>query len=339
MNWHSLENKRILGTVPVEEDGSAYFSVPTETFVYFQLLDENGMMVQSMRSGTVAQPGEVTGCVGCHEERLTAPLASGVKRPLALRRRPSELQKWYGQARLFGFTAEVQGVFDRHCVRCHDYGKQAGDKLNLSGDRTLVFNMAYNELWRKGYLRCVGAGPAPIQAAYSWGSHASRLIKEIREPSITEHADVKLGAEDFARLVTWVDLNAVYYPTYSCAYPESRTGRTPLSKAQLDRLGQLTGRDFGRLMNYSTNRGVEVNFDRPELSFCLRGLAEDSAEYKEALAIIRAGKTMLAKRPRADMNGFEPCETDRKREQKYARRREVEQRNRRAIVRREKMYD
>ena len=73
MNWHSLENKRILGTVPVEADGSAYFAVPAEKFVYFQLLDQNGMMIQSMRSGAFVQPGERTGCVGCHEHRLAAP--------------------------------------------------------------------------------------------------------------------------------------------------------------------------------------------------------------------------------------------------------------------------
>ena len=69
MNWHSLENKRILGTVPVEADGSAYFAVPAEKFVYFQLLDQNGMMIQSMRSGAFVQPGERTGCVGCHDGR------------------------------------------------------------------------------------------------------------------------------------------------------------------------------------------------------------------------------------------------------------------------------
>ena len=51
MNWRSLENKRILGTVPVEEDGSAYFEVPGNTYLFFQLLDKDGMMIHSMRSG------------------------------------------------------------------------------------------------------------------------------------------------------------------------------------------------------------------------------------------------------------------------------------------------
>ena len=60
MAWDDFNNKRILGTVPVEADGSAYFAVPADTFVYFQLLDERGMMVQSMRSGTIVRPGETT---------------------------------------------------------------------------------------------------------------------------------------------------------------------------------------------------------------------------------------------------------------------------------------
>ena len=55
MNWHSFENKRILGTVPVEEDGSAYFEVPGNTYVYFQALDADGRMVQSMRSGATRE--------------------------------------------------------------------------------------------------------------------------------------------------------------------------------------------------------------------------------------------------------------------------------------------
>jgi hypothetical protein len=67
MNWHNFENKRVLGTVPVEADGSAYFEVPSDRFVFFQLLDADGMMVQSMRSGTQIQSGERQSCIGCHE--------------------------------------------------------------------------------------------------------------------------------------------------------------------------------------------------------------------------------------------------------------------------------
>ena len=100
MAWDDFNNKRILGTVPVEPDGSVYFRVPADTFVYFQLLDAEGRMVQSMRSGTIARPGETTGCVGCHEGRRTAlpaeRLPSAMRRPPrsldALARAPAELQ-------------------------------------------------------------------------------------------------------------------------------------------------------------------------------------------------------------------------------------------------------
>ncbi len=190
MNWHSLENKRILGTVPVEEDGSAYFAVPAEKFVYFQLLDENGMMVQSMRSGAFVQPGERTGCVGCHDDRRGVPPERD--HSLAMRRPPSALGGWHGEPRLFGYMAEVQPVWDRHCVRCHDYGTEGGKKLNLAPDRDITFATSYIDLWRKGYTAGVGAGPAEIQPPYSWGSHASRLVKTLLEP----HYDVRLKSEE-----------------------------------------------------------------------------------------------------------------------------------------------
>ncbi len=340
MNWHSLENKRILGRVPVEKDGSAYFAVPADTFVYFQLLDAGGMMIQSMRSGTVAQPGELTGCVGCHDERRTAPPPIGTETPLAMKRRGSKLDGWYGPPRPFGYMAEVQPIFDKHCAGCHDYGTEAGKKLNLAADRDLTFNASYNELWRKGYVKCVGAGPAEVQPAYSWGSHASKLVEVIRRPAIPEHQEIELSPEEFDRLVTWVDLNGVYYPTYACAYPESLTGRCPLDNGQLARLSQLTGVPFGSRRSYNGNRGPQVSFARPELSPCLAKFADKGdSRYREALRMIRAGQELLAARPRADMAGFQPCEADRRREQKYALRRQAESCSREAIRHGRRVYD
>lgn len=86
VNWHSFETKRVIGEVPVYADGSAYFEVPEDKFVYFQLLDKDGRMIQSMRSGTLVQSGEKTGCIGCHEDRRTVPdTAWGGETPLALK--------------------------------------------------------------------------------------------------------------------------------------------------------------------------------------------------------------------------------------------------------------
>jgi hypothetical protein len=301
MAWNDFNNKRILGTVPVADDGSAYFAVPADTYVYFQLLDEQGMMVQSMRSGTIVRPGERSGCVGCHDSRRgTVP---GCEFRAALSRPPDYLQPWYGDPRTFSYTAEVQPVLDRRCVRCHDYNQPAGEKLNLSGDLLMAFNVSYAELRRKNYVRVVGAGPYKVQTPKSWGSHASRLVQVLQDGHGDKDIDreVQLTAEEFDRIVTWIDINAPYYAEYASAYRAHRYGRSPLSRADVVRLNELTG------LNLNDQKSImQVNLSRPELSPCLSALSgPQSAAYQEALAIIRAGREQLARVPRADMPNFQ----------------------------------
>jgi len=334
MNWHDFTAKRILGTVPVEADGSAYFSVPADTFIFFQLLDENDMMIQSMRSGTVVQSGERTGCVGCHDNRLAAPPPTRVV-PLALRREPSLPEPWYGPPRSFSFMAEVQPVFDKHCVACHDFDKPAGKKLVLAGDRDAFFNAAYTELWRTKYIRPIGAGSAGIQQAYSWGSHPSPLVKVLREGHPADgkgpgRDKLKLDKESFDRIVTWIDINAPYYPTYDSAYPNNPAGRSPLTGAELARLSALTGVNCAQ-DNFASSTGPALSFDRPEFSPALAKLARDSPQYAEALALLQAGKDALARQPRGDTLDFTPCAKDRQREDFYQQRRRIEASNREAI--------
>lgn len=310
MCWNDFSNKQILGTVPVEPDGSAYFKVPADTFVYFQLLDERGMMVQSMRSGTMVRPGEQAGCLGCHENRLSAggdsarlPPGGAISAPsgTAMHRNPSELAPWYGPPRNFGYLAEVQPVFDKHCVACHDYGKEAGKKLNLAGDLNLCFNTSYVELRSKGYVHVVGAGPTTTQMPYTWGSHASRLTKLLLDGHGRREIDerVQLDREGFERIVTWIDINAPYYPEYAGgSYRDNLYGRSPIDARQLARLQQLTGLHFtGAEMSL-------VSFTRPELSPCLAKLPAPSPAHDECLAILRAGRERLIESARPDMPGF-----------------------------------
>ncbi|MBW8016670.1 MAG: hypothetical protein FVQ82_10815 [Planctomycetes bacterium] len=342
MNWHNFENKRILGTVPVEDDGSAHFECPSDKFVFFQLLDENGMMVHSMRSGTMIQSGETQGCVGCHENRTetTMPKVASAK---AMRRGPSKLNGWYGKPRMFSFQKEIQPIFDKHCVKCHDFDKPAGEKLILAGDRTISFNASYIDLWSKEIIKCVGGGPAAIQQGKSWGSHPSKLIKVLREghkkgtPGYDKHKGIKLSAEEMDRLITWVDLNAPYYPYYECAYPNNPCGRSPIDGKQFSRLRKLTGAHF--VTGHGKNKRAMISFDRPVLSPCLKKLDKNSTQYKEALAIIQAGKAQLEKLPRGDMDGFVPCAKDSQRLQKYNKRVEIELQNRKAIRQGKKIYD
>lgn len=309
MNWNLTNNKRILGDVPVETDGSAYFKLPANTFVYFLALDENKMMVQAMRSGTIVGPGETTGCVGCHEDRNSA-VPNG--RRVAWSKQPSRLRKWFGEPREFNYLTEVQPVFDRHCVSCHDYGKEAGQALNLAGDLGLVFNTSYLELHRlsavrwspdepgqaKKLIKAVHDGPPEVLPPYTWGSHRSRLVEVMR----SEHYDVKLTGEELERVVTWIDLNAPYYGSYTTAYGANPFGRSPLTGSELHQLGELVGAKLWETK--SEMGGSQVNFTRPQLSPCLSVFTDqEDAKYRQALAIIEVGRQRLKSQPREDMLG------------------------------------
>lgn len=338
MNFNCTNNKRILGDVPVAEDGSAYFEIPADTFVFFQLLDENGMMIQSMRSGTIVRPGEFQGCVGCHENRLAT--ISPYKVSKALRRSPSRLEQWFGPPRDFNYMTEVQPVLDRYCVACHDYGKPAGDVLNLSGDLGLVFNVSYLELRRKSALRwhpdrredekllvkAVDDGPPEVLPPYSWGSHRSRLIDVIR----SEHQGIKMDRESLYRMITWIDLNAPYYGSYASVYRDNVFGRSPLDDGQIAELRKLTGVNVGDI---STElQGSQCNFTRPEFSLCLQNVQEKNKEnYNKALAIIRQGQKILAEKPRMDMPGASLLECDLKMLAKYQAQKNVENQSRKNL--------
>jgi hypothetical protein len=111
--------KIVLGETPVDADGSAFFTVPARTPVYFQMIDERGFVAQTMRSWVTLQPGENRACVGCHEDQNGAP-AGSYGPGLALRGGPRALEPFQGPARAFSFAREVQPILDRHCVRCHN---------------------------------------------------------------------------------------------------------------------------------------------------------------------------------------------------------------------------
>lgn len=111
--------KVVLGEVKVHEDGSALFTVPASTPLYFQALDERGFAVQTMRSWSTLQPGEYLSCVGCHEHKNSAPPSGDASTSLAMRAGPQPLAPFFGPARGFSFPKEVQPILDRHCVRCH----------------------------------------------------------------------------------------------------------------------------------------------------------------------------------------------------------------------------
>ncbi len=333
VNWHSFETKRVWGTVPVEEDGSVNFQAPSGRYLYFQLLDKNKKMVQTMRSGVMVHPGETNGCIGCHEDRLSAPTNLS-RMPMALRKKPVQLTEEQDIPQVFSYVSHVQPLFDKHCLDCHDFGGRAGGKLILAGDRNPYFNASYVDLHVKKQINCIGGGPAELQQAYSWGSHTSNLIKVLEKG----HMDVTLAPEEMEVLYTWIDLNGVYYDQYESAYPENPAGRSPLTTEQLDRLTKLSGIPFKDLGGFSRKLGPQISFERPELSPCLSSIKRKAA-YREALEIIESGQMQLSQIPRADMEGFQPVKEQQEQLKKYKRQADIEKNNNKAVAEGRSIYD
>jgi hypothetical protein len=150
---------------------------------------------------------------------------------------------------------------------------------------------------------------------------------------------VRLNQEEMDRLITWIDLNAPYYPTGFSARPGPAPGRNPLTDPRTQRFLKLTGFVRDDFLKADRYPGPQVSFDRPELSPCLTRI-EDEHARAEALTILEAGKESLLQLPRADMPGFSTLhEADEDRRQHQEKYRQIEQQVRAAIRNGEKVYD
>lgn len=207
--------KRILGTVPVEADGSAYFRVPACTPISVQPLDAEGKALALMRSWMSAVPGETLSCVGCHEKQnSTVPLETS---PKALRRAPSAITPWYGPARGFSFIREVQPVLDAYCVSCHhaDQGAATFDLTSRPAERIpsafqMHFSPSYMELRRWVHTPTLESD-AHLLPPRDYHADVSPLIQILRD----DHYGLRLSAEAWDRLITWIDLNAPFHGTWN----------------------------------------------------------------------------------------------------------------------------
>ena len=206
--------KQVLGTVPVEADGSACFRAPAKVALAFQALDSSGEAVQVMRSVVYLQPGETASCVGCHEYRHTSP---ATQRALALNRAPSVIEPGPDGSRPLSYARLVQPVLDRHCVRCHNPPQPAG-KVNLTGAPQGHYTVSYNALAPFVSFSSWGGKPGDFRVANSepvsqpgfFGARGSRLMELLRKG----HQDAAVPAADLERLVIWMDANALFYGTF-----------------------------------------------------------------------------------------------------------------------------
>jgi formylglycine-generating enzyme required for sulfatase activity len=219
--------RRILGTVAVNADGSAAFRVPANRPLAVQPLDAEGKALQVMRSWFTAMPGEQLSCVGCHESRNSAPGPGNVA---ASTQSIQSIEPWYGPARPFSFIREVQPVLDRNCVGCHNGETRADGKVipNFDGRQPdaavsrkrpakrprrnigpFEFDAAYAAL--HPYVRRPGPeSDYHLQAPAEWHADTSELVQLIKQG----HYGVSLSAEDWDRLITWIDLKVPDHGTW-----------------------------------------------------------------------------------------------------------------------------
>ena len=215
--------RAVLGTVPVEEDGSVYFEAPSGKEIYFQTLDQRGMAVQSMRSGTYLHPGERMVCLGCHERKSRSPLALDLP-PLALQRTPSQIMPDVDGSSPFNYVRLVQPVLERNCVACHKESQALDLTSTIAGENG--WTQSYASLAEKyGFYFHVSNGAIDTgihggsrTVPGRFGARASRLLEYMDE----RHYTVRLTDEDRHRLILWLDCNSEFYGSYENTAAQAR---------------------------------------------------------------------------------------------------------------------
>lgn len=203
--------RRIIGTVPVNEDGSAMFTIPANTPVALQPLDSEGKALQLMRSWFVGMPGEFISCVGCHEQQNQS-AAMGFSK--SAKGAPIQPKPWRGPKRGFAFLREVQPVLDKYCVGCHDGSKK--DRPDFADVKivstTTGSPLPQSYLALHPFIRRNGPeGDYHTLTPLEFHADTSLLVQMLRKG----HYNVKLDDEAWDRLFTWIDLNVPAYGTYS----------------------------------------------------------------------------------------------------------------------------
>ena len=227
------------GIVPVEVDGSAHFLVPSDRNIYFQVLDENYLAVQTERSYVNYRPGETRSCIGCHETPNSAAAGRSGGAVKALKRPPSLPAAQPGDKlaqRTLHYPTDVQPVLDKHCIKCHNPKKPKKESggLDLTGRPTGHFSVSYEAMMGK-----IGKDMAPVsenskptvgylpaRSSLSYGTTLVAMLAKgkvrlsdkalaARAAKLAEkHKEVNLPTGDLLKISNWVDANCQYYGSY-----------------------------------------------------------------------------------------------------------------------------
>lgn len=202
-NWQGIQSgwdiKRMLGTVPVEEDGSVIFKIPANTPVSIQPVDKDGAAIQWMRSWFTGQPGEVVSCIGCHEDQNQIPIP---KRTIASQKKAEPLTLPEGGVRSFTFDLEVQPILDRACIACHTGEGRAFDLRGGKKDKE-GYGLSYLNLHPYVHRQGPEADIIVLQP-YEYHPNTSELVRVLKKG----HYNVELTDDEWRKLYMWIDYNA-----------------------------------------------------------------------------------------------------------------------------------
>ena len=200
--------ERIIGTVPVEDDGSAYMEVPANRPLFFVAMDENDNAIKRMRSFTTVMPGETLSCAGCHEDRSVAPPQTGSLTALT---KPANVPvPVSGVPEIYDFHRDIQPILDTHCVSCHGVTDPAG-RVMLKADKGVLFTMSYANLIAKGQVADGRDSNAENLDPRTIGAVASPLMDKLT----TAHHGVNVPAADRKKILYWIESGAPFAGTYS----------------------------------------------------------------------------------------------------------------------------
>ncbi len=223
--------KRILGTVPIESNGSIAVEVPPSTQIHFQLLDEDYRALHVMRSFTGVMPGERRGCVGCHESHATTPIG---ETSIAMKKGPVHpTPPPWGPHYHLGYCADIQPILDRYCARCHQGDGEGRKHLDMtfrpspdSGSYTepyVTLTLGAKRTHSGGFTRACDGGPAGslLPMVYPLRPEDDRTLPPMTAMSynskLVEHAtggkhhEVEVDPLSARKLIAWVDLLCPYW--------------------------------------------------------------------------------------------------------------------------------
>jgi hypothetical protein len=311
VGWGTYYVKELYGTVPVGPSGALKFRAPANVELYFSAVDDRGREIQRMGTVTQIPPGETIGCIGCHEPRNQAPpVDAGVQRHWALPAVDPAPPPWArgappGTGHRIDYVAQVQPVWDRHCIECHHPRDPRGG-IDLSGDKSRLFNMSYESLivrdteftWDGSRMELISelrqannrdlvdyyflwAGPGGHFPALRTGSMASKLVDML----VKKHQDIELSDDELQTIAIWIDANVPYYGSWDMSRPRTPGGRdmfyTPRDSAWTELAtapdrAQLHLTPWARTIQQSLDelripfQSGMLNFTRPELSRVMR---------------------------------------------------------------------